>query len=219
MVTRLSASDAAFFHLEDSSTPMYVGSLAILRRPRNGLSYETLLATVEQRLPQIPRYRQKVREVTLGLARPVWVDDRDFDITYHIRRSALPSPGSDAQLHELIARLASRPLDRSRPLWEMYLVEGLVKNRLAIYTKSHQALVNGMAALEIGHVIADRTQRPPDFGEDIWIPAHEPSDGQLLLGAVGEWITRPGVQLAAARSAITGVVTNTGQLMAVARRA
>ena len=161
MVTRLSASDASFYHLEDTSTPMYVGTLSILRKPRNGLSYETLLATVERRLPQIPRYRQKVREVTLGLARPVWVDDRDFDITYHIRRSALPSPGSDAQLHELIARLGSRPLDKSRPLWEMYLIEGLARNRIAIYTKSHQALVNGMTALEIGHVIADRTQKPP----------------------------------------------------------
>ena len=161
MVTRLSASDASFYHLEDTSTPMYVGTLSILRKPRNGLSYESLLATVEQRLPQIPRYRQKVREVTLGLARPVWVDDRDFDITYHIRRSALPSPGSDAQLHELIARLGSRPLDKSRPLWEMYLIEGLTRSRIAIYTKSHQALVNGMTALEIGHVVADRTQKPP----------------------------------------------------------
>src|SRR5690606_13907042 len=111
MVTRLSASDADFFHLKDTSTPMYVGSLAILRRPRGGLSYETLFATVEQRLPQIPRYRQKVRKAPIGLARPGWVDDPDFDITYHVRRSALPSPGSDAQLHELIARLASRPLD------------------------------------------------------------------------------------------------------------
>src|SRR5260370_12920184 len=109
MVTRLWASDASFYHLEDSATPMYVGTLSILRKPRTGLSYEALLAAVEQRLPQIPRYRQKVREVTLGLARPVWVDDRDFDITYHIRRSALPSPGSDAQLHELIARLGSPP--------------------------------------------------------------------------------------------------------------
>ena len=186
MVTRLSASDASFYHLEDTSTPMYVGSLSVLRRPKAGLSYETLLRTVEQRLPQIPRYRQKVREVTLGLARPVWIDDPDFDITYHIRRSALPSPGSDDQLHELIARLASRPLDRSRPLWEMYLVPGLAKNRLAIYTKSHQALVNGMPALEIGHVIADRTQRPPEFGEDIWIPAHEPSNFELVMGAVGD---------------------------------
>jgi diacylglycerol O-acyltransferase len=218
MVSRLSASDASFFHLENTSTPMYVGSLSILRKPRNGLSYETLLATVEQRLPQIPRYRQKVREVTLGLARPVWVDDPDFDITYHIRRSALPSPGSDGQLHELIARLGSRPLDKSRPLWEMYLIEGLAKNRIAVYTKSHQALVNGMTALEIGHVIADRTQKRPEFGEDIWIPAREPSDRRLLFGAVGEWVTRPAEQLGELRSAVIGVATNAGQLAEVGRR-
>src|SRR5690348_14538451 len=218
MVTRLSASDASFYHLEDTSTPMYVGTLSILRKPRNGLSYESLLATVEQRLPQIPHYRQKVREVTLGLARPVWIDDRDFDITYHIRRSALPSPGSDAQLHELVARLGSRPLDKSRPLWEMYLVEGLTKNRMAIYTKSHQALVNGMSALEIGHVVADRTRKPPPFGEDIWIPGREPGTASLMLGALGDWISRPTAQLAAVRSALTDAVTNTGQLADVARR-
>lgn len=218
MVTRLSAADASFYHLENTSTPMYVGSLSILRKPRSGLSYETLLATVEQRLPQIPRYRQKVREVPLGLARPVWVDDRDFDITYHVRRSALPSPGSDTQLHELIARLGSRPLDKSRPLWEMYLIEGLAKNRIAIYTKSHQALVNGMTALEIGHVIADRTQKPPEFGEDIWIPIREPSDRQLLLGAVGEWIMRPAEQFGAVRSAVVDVATNAGQLVDMGRR-
>ena len=219
MVTRLSASDASFYHLEDTSTPMYVGSLSILRRPKGGLSYETLLTTVERRLPQIPRYRQKVREVTLGLARPVWIDDRDFDITYHIRRSALPSPGSDDQLHDLVARLASRPLDRSRPLWEMYLVEGLAKNRLAIYTKSHQALVNGMTALEIGHVIADRSHRSPQFGEDIWIPGLEPSNFDLVIGAVGDWVARPGTQVAALRSAVTDVVANAGYLADVGRRA
>ena len=218
MVSRLSASDATFYHLENTSTPMYVGSLSILRKPRSGLSYETLLATVEQRLAQIPRYRQKVREVTLGLARPVWVDDRDFDITYHIRRSALPSPGSDAQLHDLVARLGSRPLDKTRPLWEMYLVEGLARNRIAIYTKTHQALVNGMTALEIGHVIADRTQKAPEFAEDIWIPAREPNDRQLMLGAVGEWITRPTSQLAAVRDTITDVATSAGELAAVGRR-
>jgi diacylglycerol O-acyltransferase len=218
MVTRLSASDASFYHLEDSSTPMYVGTLSILRKPRNGLSYETLLANVEHRLPLIPRYRQKVREVSLGLARPVWVDDPDFDITYHIRRSALPSPGSDSQLHDLVARLGSRQLDKTRPLWEMYLVEGLAKNRIAIYTKSHQALVNGMSALEIGHVIADRTQKPPEFGEDIWIPAREPSDARLVWGAVGEWVARPTSQLAAVRTTVTEVATNAGQLAEVGRR-
>ncbi|UGT77274.1 wax ester/triacylglycerol synthase family O-acyltransferase [Mycolicibacterium smegmatis] len=218
MVTRLSASDAAFYRLENTSTPMYVGSLSILRKPRAGLSYETLLETVEKRLPQIPRYRQKVREVTLGLARPVWIDDREFDITYHIRRSALPSPGSDAQLHDLVARLGSRPLDKTRPLWEMYLVEGLAGNRIAIYTKSHQALVNGMSALEVGHVIGDRTQKPPEFGEDIWIPSREPTDRQLVLGAIGEWIARPTSQVAALRDTVTEVATNAGELAAVGRR-
>ncbi len=217
-LTRLSASDASFYRLENTSTPMYVGSLSILRKTRNGLNYETLLETVEKRLPQIPRYRQKVREVTLGLARPVWTDDPDFDITYHIRRSALPSPGSDVQLHDLVARLGSRQLDKSRPLWEMYLVEGLAKNRIAIYTKSHQALVNGMTALEIGHVIADRTQKPPEFGEDIWIPAREPSDARLFLGAVGEWIARPTAQVSAARAAVVDTVTSTGALMDVGKR-
>jgi WS/DGAT/MGAT family acyltransferase len=147
----------------------------------------------------------------------VWIDDHDFDITYHIRRSALPSPGSDEQLHDLVARLGSRPLDKSRPLWEMYLVEGLTKNRVAIYTKSHQALVNGMSALEIGHVIADRTQRAQDFGEDIWIPAREPSTTELVVGAVGDWVARPTTQLAAVRSAVTDIATNAGYLADIGR--
>lgn len=218
MVTRLSTADASFYRLENTATPMYVGSLSILRRPRSGLSYETLLATVEQRLPQIPRYRQKVREVTFGMARPVWIDDRDFDITYHVRRSALPSPGSDEQLHELIARLAARPLDKSRPLWEMYLVEGLEKNRIALYTKSHQALINGMGALEINHVIADRTRRPPAFPEDIWIPERDPGSTRLVIGAIGDWIAGPGAQLRAVGSSLTGMVTSSTQLVDAARR-
>lgn len=217
-VTRLSTSDASFYQLENTATPMYVGSLSILRRPRAGLSYETLLATIEQRLPQVPRYRQKVREVTLSLARPVWIDDRDFDITYHVRRSALPSPGSDEQLHELIARLCARPLDKSRPLWELYLVEGLAKNRIALYTKSHQALINGMTALEIGHVIADRSRRPAPFLEDIWVPAREPGTTRLLLGAVGDWATRPRAQLQAVGAGVAALATNSGQLVDAGRR-
>ncbi|HEY9305187.1 MAG TPA: wax ester/triacylglycerol synthase family O-acyltransferase, partial [Mycobacterium sp.] len=217
-MARLSTSDASFYQLENTATPLYVGSLAILRQPRAGLSYETLLATVEQRLPQIPRYRQKVREVTMGLARPVWIDDRDFDITYHVRRSALPSPGSDEQLHELIGRLAARPLDKSRPLWEMYLVEGLAKNRLALYTKSHQSLINGMGAVEIGHVIADRSRRPTPFAEDIWVPAREPGTTRLLLGAIGDWATRPRAQLRAVRSGVTELATSSGQWVDVGRR-
>ena len=218
MVTRLSTSDASFYRLENSATPMYVGSLSILQRPRAGLSYETLLAAVEQRLPQIPHYRQKVREVGVGMARPVWIDDADFDITYHVRRSALPSPGSDEQLHELIARLAARPLDKTRPLWEMYLVEGLANNRVALYTKSHQALINGMSALEINHVIADRTRRPAPFPEDIWIPEREPGATRLLVGALSDWVMGPGTQLQAVGSAMAGVATNYGELLNVGRR-
>jgi len=217
-VTRLSTTDASFYRLENTATPMYVGSLSILRQPRGGLSYETLLETVEQRLPQIPRYRQKVREVTMNLARPVWVDDRDFDITYHVRRSALPSPGSDEQLHELIARLAARPLDKSRPLWEMYLVEGLAKNRVALYTKSHQALINGMNALEIGHVIVDRTRHPPPLPEDFWVPGPEPGTTRLLFGAIGDWLSRPGVQLQAVTSGVAEAITNSGLLIDIGRR-
>ena len=218
MVTRLSPSDASFYRLEDTATPMYVGSLSILRRPRAGLSYEALLATVEQRLAQIPRYRQKVRAV-IGMARPVWIDDRDFDITYHVRQSALPSPGSDEQLHDLIGRLAARPLDKSRPLWEMYLVEGLAKNRVALYTKSHQALINGMTAVEIGHVIADRTRRPPPFPEDIWVPERDPGSTRLVLGALSDWVMGPGAQLQAVGSAVAGLATNYGELLDAGRRA
>ncbi|MBW0016523.1 MAG: wax ester/triacylglycerol synthase family O-acyltransferase [Mycobacterium sp.] len=218
MVTRLSPSDASFYRLENTSTPMYVGTLSILRRPRAGLSYDTLLAAVEQRLSQIPRYRQKVREVKVPTARPVWIDDSDFDITYHIRRSALPSPGSDEQLHELIARLAARPLDKSRPLWEMYLVEGLAKNRVALYTKSHQALINGMTGLEINHVIADRTRRAPQFPEDIWIPERDPGNTRLLLGAVGDWVAGPGTQMQALGSAVAGLATSYSQLVDAGRR-
>ncbi len=219
MLTRLSPPDAAFYQREDTATPMYVGSLSILRRPRGGLSFEALLETVERRLPQIPRYRQKVREVTLGIARPVWIDDPDFDITYHVRRSALPSPGTDAQLHDLVSRLAGRPLDRTRPLWEMYLIEGLERNRLALFIKSHQALVNGMTALEIGHVIADRTRRPAEVGEDIWLPAREPSDGRLIAEAVGDWLARPGQELQALRATVADVATNSGELAQLVRRA
>ena len=103
----------------------------------------------------MPRYRQRIRWVPGRLANPVWVDDEDFDITYHVRRSALPRPGTDAQLRELVARVQSRPLDRTRPLWEMYLVEGLSDGRFAIITKTHHAMVDGIGAVDIGQVILD----------------------------------------------------------------
>ncbi len=117
-----------------------------------------------------PRYRQVVREVTLGLARPVWVDDRDFDINFHIRRSGLPRPGGPTDLAELISRVMSRPLDRTRPLWEMYLIEGLADGRLAILTKSHRCLIDGPEHPEISEVICDDTDTPESLPEELWMP-------------------------------------------------
>jgi WS/DGAT/MGAT family acyltransferase len=210
MATRLTTQDASFYFLEAGTTPMHVGSLAVFRVPRNGFSYDDLLSIVESRLALVPRYRQKVREVALGLARPVWVDDRDFDITYHIRRSALPKPGSNEQLHDLVARLTSRPLDRTRPLWEMYLVEGLTRNRFAIFTKSHSSLVDGDKALEISQVILDATKTPPTMAEEIWMPSHEPSESELVLQAVAEIIARPGEGVEAVRTAVNDVARTAG---------
>ena len=129
----------------------------------------------------MPRYRQKVRHVPGNLARPVWVDDPDFDVAYHVRRSALPKPGSDEQLNELVARLMSRPLDHARPLWEMYLVEGLARGRTAVLTKTHQAMVDGISAIDIGQVILDVSPEPRARPEELWMPRNEPTDVELML--------------------------------------
>ena len=134
----------------------------------------------------MPRYRQRVRWVPGRLANPVWVDDEDFDVSYHVRRSALPRPGTDAQLRELVARVQSRPLDRARPLWEMYLVEGLADDRFAIITKTHHAMVDGIGAVDIGQVILDASPgrrasgrptpggRRPSRPGPSWSPARSP---------------------------------------------
>ncbi|MEC3952288.1 wax ester/triacylglycerol synthase family O-acyltransferase [Nocardia sp. CDC153] len=206
MITRLTPQDASFYRLESSSNPMHIGSLAILRNPaptaKSGpgpLDYERLVSLVEARLPLVPLYRRKVREIPFALGRPVWVDDSHFDITYHIRRSALPEPGTDEQLLDLVARLASRPLDHTRPLWEMYLVEGLSEGRCAIFTKTHSSLVDGDSALEIGHVILDTSTAPREVADDAWVAHREPADVELLVGAVLHLATQPREGLEVAR--------------------
>ncbi|MYR08846.1 DUF1298 domain-containing protein [Gordonia sp. SID5947] len=156
------------------------------------LDYPRLVALVENRLQLVPRYRQIIREVTLGLARPVWVDDRDFDINFHIRRSGLPRPGDTVQLQDLIARVMSRPLDRTRPLWEMYLIEGLPDGKLAILTKTHRCMVDDHEALEISEVICDETSSVEALSEDLWMPGSPPGNTSLALGAIAEALSRPG---------------------------
>jgi diacylglycerol O-acyltransferase / wax synthase len=211
MSNRLSAMDASFLYLEDHTTPMHVGGVAVFRRPRSGFDYDSLLALIDRRLALVPRYRQKVRQVPGRLARPVWVDDRDFDLAYHVRRSALPRPGSDDQLHELTARLMSRKLDHTRPLWEVYLVEGLSRNRIALITKTHQAMVDGRAAIDLEQVILDvsASQKPNEAG-DLWMPRPEPSVGQLAIEAVVDAVQRPGEIVENVRAAVADA-TATGR--------
>ncbi|GAA5087619.1 WS/DGAT/MGAT family O-acyltransferase [Nocardia iowensis] len=207
MITRLTPQDASFYRLESSSNPIHIGSLAIVRNTEQGgngepvLDYDRLVDLVEARLSLVPRYRRKVREIPFALGRPVWVEDSQFDITYHIRRSALPTPGTDAQLHDLIARLASRPLDQTRPLWEMHLIEGLSDGRCAIFTKSHSALVDGDTALEIGHVILDTGPSPRELADDAWLAPREPNDVELLVGALTHLAAQPREALEVARHA------------------
>ncbi len=191
MPDRLSALDASFLYLEQPTTPMHVGGVAVFRRPRSGFDHDRLVDLVERRLALVPRYRQKIKNVPGHVARPVWVDDQEFDVAYHVRRSALPKPGAEAQLNELVGRLMSRPLDRDRPLWEIYLVEGLARGRIAIITKTHHAMVDGVSAMDIGQVILDVTPTPRAIPEDLWMPRPEPGALRLMVDAAGEVVQRP----------------------------
>ena len=191
MPDRLSALDASFLYLEQPTTPMHVGGVAVFRRPRTGFDFDALVALIEHRLALVPRYRQKIRPVPGRLARPVWVDDADFDISYHVRRSALPKPGSEQQLNDLVARLMARPLDRSRPLWELYVIEGLAKSRIAIISKTHFAMVDTIRATDIVQVLLDITSTPRETPEELWMPRPEPGRLRLVLDAATEAGHRP----------------------------
>jgi diacylglycerol O-acyltransferase / wax synthase len=208
---RLTTLDASFLYLEEETTAMHVGSLMTFQAPEGGFDYERLVELVSARIAGVPRYRQKVRTVPGHLANPVWVDDEDFDVTYHVRRSALPRPGTDQQLLDLVARVQVRPLDRDRPLWEVYLVEGLADGGFAIVTKTHQALVDGVNAVDIGQLILDPTEVVPGLPSDTWTPEPEPSDLDLVVSAVSDLVQRPG-------DLIDAVVHGLGEVRAVGLR-
>lgn len=202
MADRLSPLDVSFLYMEEPSTPMHVGSVQVYADTSPGVEYERLCQLITERITAVPRYRQKIRWVPGRLASPVWVDDPDFDVTYHVRRSALPKPGTDAQLRELVARVQSRHLDRSRPLWEMYVVEGLSGDRFAILTKTHHAMVDGLAAVDIGQLILDATPKPRNMPVQDWSPRPAPSSIGLVGDAVRDYIRRPTAVLDAARSQV-----------------
>ena len=188
----MSSLDASFLYLEEPTTVMHVGSVMVFDPGPTGFDYERLVALISRRIAHLPRYRQKIREVPGRLANPVWVDDESFDLSYHVRRSALPEPGADEQLEDFVARIQPRPLDRRRPLWEAYLVEGLEHGRFAIITKTHHALVDGVNTLDIAQLLV---KGEPGYGEEVvdtWRPHREPSDLELIGAAVTDAIFMPG---------------------------
>ncbi|MFZ5850948.1 MAG: WS/DGAT/MGAT family O-acyltransferase [Actinomycetota bacterium] len=216
MADRLSPLDVSFLYMEEPTTPMHVGGVAVFALPEGGFDYEELVGLIRERIAFVPRYRQRIRWVPGRLANPVWVDDEHFDVTYHVRRSALPRPGGEAQLRELVARLMSRPLDRHRPLWEMYLVEGLSRRRFAVVTKTHHAMVDGISAVDIGQVILDTTPQPRETPADTWHPAPEPSWFELVAGAMADLVRRPTEVVDTVRTGASDVRRTAGRLVGTA---
>src|SRR5215203_1375380 len=214
MVERLTRLDASFLYLEEPDTPMHVGGVLILEKIPGGV--EALATLIEARLSLVPRYRQRVAEVPGHLANPVWVDDPDFDIAFHVRRSGLPRPGSEAQLLDLVSRLMSRPLDRTRPLWEAYLIEGLTGNRVAVVTKTHPALVDGLSAIDIGQVLLDVEPDAPAPERVDWRPERPPNGAQLVWQALDEYVRRPSAIVDTARGAVSDVRSTAARLSGVA---
>jgi WS/DGAT/MGAT family acyltransferase len=195
---RLSPLDASFLHIEDDVTHMHIGSIGIFEGPPP--AYDALTATITGRLGLVPRYRQKVALVPLGLARPVWVDDPHFNVEYHVRHTALPSPGGDIELRRLVGRVMSQQLDRSKPLWEIWMVEGLDDDRWALVSKVHHCLVDGVSGAELMAVIFDLSPEVPEPVDDGWVPAPEPSPVQLARDATVGLFTNPYEQMRAAGS-------------------
>jgi diacylglycerol O-acyltransferase len=196
---RLSPLDSSFLHLEDRVSHMHIGSIAIFEGPEP--PFEKFVAMVEGKLPLVPRYRQVVREVPLELGRPVWVDDPDFNIDYHVRHTALPAPGGEEELRRLVGRVMSQQLDRTKPLWEIWVVQGLDEGRWAMVAKTHHAMVDGVSGTELLAVIMDTSPQPSPPVADDWHPAPLPSGTRLAAEAVVDLALSPYEQVRAVRAA------------------
>jgi diacylglycerol O-acyltransferase len=191
---RLTAVDASFLTNESSSSHMHIGAILIFEGPPP--KYVDLVEHVRGRLPLVPRFRQKLVVPPLEAGRPLWADDVNFNLTYHIRHTALPDPGGEEQLKKLMGRIFSQQLDRSKPLWEMWLVQNLERNRFAILTKTHHAMVDGISGVDIGTVLFDleRDAKPLEL-EDDWIPQPEPGTTELVARGIADAVAAP-IQLA-----------------------
>src|SRR4029077_14160112 len=181
MTDRLTGLDSSFLHLERDGTHMHVASTTIFEGPAP--PYVQFRDHIESRLHLVPRFRQKLRFVPFGPGRPVWVDDPHLNLAYHVRHTSLPEPGSEQQLRVLAARIFSQQLDRTKPLWEIWLIEGLKGNRFAIVGKTHHCMVDGVSGVDITSVFfaAEKDpDSPPGASEEPWAPQPEPSNSQLL---------------------------------------
>jgi WS/DGAT/MGAT family acyltransferase len=193
-VERLGPQDASFLYLETPAVHQHVGGLAVLdpsTRPDGVLRIENLVEVISSRFHLAPRFRQKVVFPPLATARPVWVDDANFDVDFHIRRAALPAPGGRRELIDYVQRVISRPLDRTKPLWELYLIEGMEGGMTSILTKVHHAMVDGMAAIDLATAVFDFTPEPQILTPQPWTPEAEPSRLELLRDALTEQLTHP----------------------------
>jgi diacylglycerol O-acyltransferase / wax synthase len=186
---RMSPQDASFLHVEDAVSHMHIGSVCTFEGPAP--SHEEILRAVEAKLPLVPRYRQKVRFVPLSLGRPVWVDDAHFVLDYHVRHTALPAPGGDRELRNLVGRVMSQQLDRVKPLWELWVAEGLEDNRWAVISKTHHCMVDGVASTDLMTVLFDDTREGTPAGRDPWRPEAEPNPAQLVTQALAERAASP----------------------------
>ena len=185
----MSALDASFLHVEDAVSHMHIGSVGIFEGPPP--AQEDVLATVAAKLHLVPRYRQRVRFPPLALARPIWVDDGHFHLDYHVRRTALPAPGGDEELRNLVGRVMAQKLDRSKPLWEMWIAEGLVGGRWALVNKLHHCMVDGVSGTDLLSVIFDDERRPAPTEIPPWQPAPEPSTPRIFGSALAHRATIP----------------------------
>ncbi len=196
---RLSPLDASFLHIEDDVSHMHIASVAIFEGPEP--AFGDVVDMIESKLPLVPRYRQIVKTVPLDLGRPVWVDDPHFNIDYHVRHTALPAPGGEEELRRLVGRVMAQQLDRAKPLWEIWVVQGLEDGRWAMLSKAHHALVDGVSGTDLLAVIMDLSPgaERPAAGEP-WEPRPMPSGWSLASDALTSIVRSPYEQLRAARA-------------------
>jgi diacylglycerol O-acyltransferase len=194
---RLTPLAASFLQAEDvdPTASLAIGSIAVFDGPTP--DFEEFLAGIRGRLPLIPRYRQRLRQVPFGLAAPAWVDDPGFDLRWHVRSTALPAPGGDEQLASLFSRVMTRRMDRSRPLWEYWFIEGLAGGRWGLLSKLHHSLVDGVSGTDLYQLVLDPTPTPRPALPDTWQPAAPASTAAFTAAATLDLLTSP-VQAGAA---------------------